>query len=419
MKKNRQEEPVNEEQNVLEIPSDDIHETAEPDEPAVDALTPAAAVDAPAKKPIVLNPAVVKAALTVLATLAVILIIYGVGNFFINLNTSGKQVQAINTATPIPTHDSRYTTPVFLSDLGLLNSIQRAAWMNIITPTLMPGATQQDGKQGAVVDTYVVEKGDTLFGIADKFGLKPETVLWSNRYILGDTPDTLAVGMTINILPIDGDYYRWTEGDGLNGVARFYGINPDVIINYEGNNLDPATIGEYSNPNIEPGTMLIIPGGVRPVVSWVIPRDNPAVGASYLGPGACTSSIYGARGTGTYIFPTYNPWISGYYYTPPTHNGLDFGGDDGDAILAVDSGVVVYSGPTNGGYGNLIIIDHDGGYQTYYAHLLDAYMAPCGTSVTQGAVIASMGNTGASTGSHLHFEIRYNGLPVDPNAYLR
>jgi hypothetical protein len=76
------------------------------------------------------------------------------------------------------------------------------------------------------VTKYTVETGDTIFGIADKFGLKPETVLWSNRYVIGDIPDGLSIGVELFILPMDGVYHRWSEGEGLNGVASFYGVQP-------------------------------------------------------------------------------------------------------------------------------------------------------------------------------------------------
>ena len=71
-------------------------------------------------------------------------------------------------------------------------------------------------------------------------------------------PHALQPDQDLVILPINGTYYEWQDGDGLNGVARFFNVSPEDIINYPGNNLDLATIGDYANPNIEPGTMLII-----------------------------------------------------------------------------------------------------------------------------------------------------------------
>ena len=89
------------------------------------------------------------------------------------------------------------------------------------------------------------------------------------------------------------------------------------------------------------------------------------------------------------------------------HSGIDISGIEGDNLFAVDGGVMVYAGWHEHGYGNLVIIDHGTGYQSVYAHLNEIY-TQCGQSVDQGAVIGSLGNTGNSSGPHLHFELRYN-----------
>jgi murein DD-endopeptidase MepM/ murein hydrolase activator NlpD len=130
-------------------------------------------------------------------------------------------------------------------------------------------------------------------------------------------------------------------------------------------------------------------------------------------------SVYSQSGTGTFTWPTTATWLSGYDYTPPTHNGLDFDGDFGSPIYAADSGVIVYSGWSDRGYGNIIVVDHDRGWLTFYAHLMDGTMLPCGTNVQKGELIASMGSTGNSTGPHLHFEMRLDGQPVNPWQFLQ
>lgn len=99
-----------------------------------------------------------------------------------------------------------------------------------------------------------------------------------------------------------------------------------------------------------------------------------------------------------------------------THQGLDIAATTGTPIKAVADGTVTYSG-TMGGYGKLIIIDHGNGIQTYYGHCSKLY-AKVGEKVTAGEVIAAVGNTGNSTGSHLHFEIRQDGKYVNPENYL-
>jgi LysM repeat protein len=92
--------------------------------------------------------------------------------------------------------------------------------------------------RGSVI-TYTVQTGDTLFGIADKFNLKPETLLWGNYFVLKDDPHLLYPGQTLNILPVDGTYHYVTQGNTLDQIAKFYGVTPQAISDWGGNNLDP------------------------------------------------------------------------------------------------------------------------------------------------------------------------------------
>ncbi|NTW09367.1 MAG: M23 family metallopeptidase, partial [Anaerolineaceae bacterium] len=158
----------------------------------------------------------------------------------------------------------------------------------------------------------------------------------------------------------------------------------------------------------------------REFITWSAPRitrSDPAV-ARVLGPGYCGTIGDGAVGTGTFIWPAPQHHVSGYNYSPETnHAAIDIGGYVGEAIFASDNGVVVYSGWNDHGYGYMIVIDH-GGWQTLYAHL-SAINAICGQSVFQGDVIGALGNTGNSSGPHLHFEMRSDEYgKVDPNQFL-
>ena len=281
--------------------------------------------------------------------------------------------------------------------------------------TTIPSRPRQD------VEKYTVAKGDTIFGIAEKFGLKPETVLWGNYYTLLDDPHALQPGQVLNILPVDGTYHEWQQGEGLNGIANYYGVKPEDIINYPANNLDPATIGDFANPNIKPGTWLVIPGGRREFISWSAPlgvtRENPA-SARVLGPGACDPVSGGAIGYGSFIWPSNKHYLSGFDYTPgANHWGIDIAGNEGEAVYATDAGVIVYAGWNNYGYGNMIMVDHGNNYQSLYGHL-SAINVVCGQSVGQGEVIGAIGSTGHSSGPHLHFEIRSLSSFVNPHDVL-
>lgn len=270
---------------------------------------------------------------------------------------------------------------------------------------------------------YEVAEKDTLFTIAESFGLEPETILWTNRYLIGDTPDGIYPGQKLIILPEDGVYHAWLYGEGLNTVSRIYGVTPEDILNEPLNNIDASTIGEYSLPKIKTGTFFYVPGGRGSIPTWVGAVSDPSdptgkhPNVSYLGAFACNTTAWRV-GSGLFQLPTNTREISGYEYNPPVHNGLDYAGRTGDNIYAVDAGVVIYAGWSDRGYGNTIVINHGNGYLSLYAHLMDGGInVGCGTIVSGGQTIGYMGSTGNSTGSHLHFELRYNGSPVNPHNY--
>ena len=97
---------------------------------------------------------------------------------------------------------------------------------------------------------------------------------------------------------------------------------------------------------------------------------------------------------------------------------MDYAGRLGNEIYAADTGVVIYAGWSNRGYGNTIVIDHGNGFLSLYAHIMDGGIAvSCGQVVSLGQLIGYMGSTGNSSGPHLHFEIRYNGSPVNPHDF--
>ncbi len=270
-----------------------------------------------------------------------------------------------------------------------------------------------------VID-YEVVAGDTLIGIAAKYNLEPETILWCNYDTLLDNPAAIYPGQVLKIYPEDGTTYRWMEGDGLNGVSRGLNVEPAVIIEYPGNNMSYETIGDYAAPNIEPGTLIFAPGGSRSYVDWsaaLFVRSDPAT-SNILGPGHCSAVYSGPIGTEAFVWPTTETFISGYEYTPEfNHWGIDIGGDIGNPIYSADAGVVVYAGWNDWGYGNVVVIDHGNGWQTLYAHLSDVYVG-CGDYISYGGVtIGAMGSTGNSSGPHLHYEMSLNGARMNPHRY--
>jgi murein DD-endopeptidase MepM/ murein hydrolase activator NlpD len=300
-----------------------------------------------------------------------------------------------------------------LPDLSLLSFDPLAASLGGIPRQAKPYTTIPSRPRLDVI-TYTVQAGDSVFAIAENFGLKPSTILFANYATLKDTPHSLRPGQELNILPVDGAYYQWVGGgaETLTGVAEFFGVEAEDIVNFPGNHLDPDTIGDFENPNIAAGTWLVIPGGTREFTSWSAPigvtRSSPAT-TRVLGPGACGAVSGGQIGFGTFIWPTPKHYLSGTPFRPDiNHPAIDIGGSLGDAVVAMDAGVIVYAGWNDWGYGNLVVIDHGetptGSWQSLYAHL-NSVNVVCGQNVGQGELIGLLGSTGNSTGPHLHLEL--------------
>lgn len=128
-------------------------------------------------------------------------------------------------------------------------------------------------------------------------------------------------------------------------------------------------------------------------------------------------------GTGQLMYPTIGPVTSNFGWrthpilgTERFHSGIDFGADYGSLVYASERGRVIYA-DWYGGYGNAVIVDHGNGMTTLYAHCSELYVKD-GDVVEKGQPISAVGSTGFSTGPHLHFELRANGEPTDPAAYL-
>lgn len=261
------------------------------------------------------------------------------------------------------------------------------------------------------ITPYTVERGDSVFSIATKFQIKPETILWGNFDTLEDDPELLRPGQVLNILPVNGLYYKWQEGDTIERVAQEFDTTPEEILSWPGNNLNPL------DPRVLTGDWVIVPGGSRPFKDWAAPV---MIGTRYsfpsLGPGACAGGYDGPVGSGAWSWPGHFTTISGNDYWDG-HPGIDIAAAPGTGVYAADAGVVVFAGWSTRGYGYLVIIDHGNGWVTFYAHM-DQINVGCGQAISYGGYSLGLaGNTGNSTGYHIHFEMRYGGVPVNPHLY--
>jgi len=254
---------------------------------------------------------------------------------------------------------------------------------------------------------YRVVRGDSMYRIAETYQVKSETILYVNEQ-LEDNPHNLRPGMELTIPPVDGLYYEWQAGDTFESVAKEFFAEPEDIINFPGNQID------LTNPTIEPGTIVMIPGGSRELRNWAADLQTAARGANTGTGGSNAANTCGggpvASGFG---WPADDHTLSGNAYGPG-HLGIDISAPEGSNVYAAGTGVVTMAqGGWNYGYGNVVQIDHGNGYVTVYAHLSTIFVSQCQT-VGQGAVVGLSGNTGNSFGAHLHFEIRVGGANINP-----
>jgi murein DD-endopeptidase MepM/ murein hydrolase activator NlpD len=349
-----------------------------------------------------------RAATNVFSVIAIAIVIWLAQMYFrepsARAQASSGPPQAL---TPMPAAPSLANTlPLDSSSSGILRQA------NIHTN--VPDRARQD------IVTYTVEAGDTVAGIADRYGLQPKTIFAANFDLLQDDPHLLQPGQVLKILPVDGVIWAWLPGTAFSQWAAYFKVKPEDILNYPANAkaLGPAAGADPANPDIKAGTELIIPGGDYQFhtpggLPLGITRSNPA-SAQVGGSGACPAVSGGAVGYGTFVYPTDRHYLSGFDYSTKTnHLGIDLAANLGDNIYAADGGVVVYAGANSYGYGNMIMIDHGTGFQTLYAHL-SAIFVSCGANVTQGQTIGSAGATGHASGPHLHFEVRTMTTVINP-----
>jgi len=272
------------------------------------------------------------------------------------------------------------------------------------SPNLYP-KTYEGIKPHHDLISYTVQPKDTPIGIAEKFDISPETILGGNSY-LSEESSAPQAGETLVILPIDGVLHDVAEGETLEGLSEQYGIAFEEIVTYRANNLEFPY-------RLYPGTQIMIPGAVREVFVWSAP-SLPSRPSSSDSTGSGIAPL--VQGTGVFIWPVGNRRITQHYWYG--HGAIDIGSPEGSAVIASDTGTVTWAGWNVYGYGNLIVVNHGNGYETYYAHLSNISVVP-GQVVNQGQYIGASGNTGRSSGAHLHFEVRYFNSMLEPISILR
>jgi LysM repeat protein len=233
------------------------------------------------------------------------------------------------------------------------------------------------------ISVYIVRPGDTLADIATMFDVSVNTILWANDMTRSST---LKTGQTLVILPMTGVLHTVVKGDTLNTIAKKYGGDITEIAGF--NDLNPKD-------KLVVGDTIMIPDGQ--VSSSIRPSANSS-----------TSKLITSAGGPAYNSYYTKPFIGGHK-TQGLHgyNGVDYGMPVGTSLYAAAGGTVIISKNSgwNGGYGDYVVIQHPNNTQTVYGHM-DSTVVLVGQAVTKGQLIGYSGNTGKSTGPHLHFEIR-------------
>ena len=256
--------------------------------------------------------------------------------------------------------------------------------------------------------THEVQPGDTLYGIAERYDVDAQYLLWNNPE-LTTNPDLLIIGAKVLVPGVDGIVYDVRLGDTINAIAATYDIEAADIVSFAPNELASAD-------HIIEGSVLILPGGVPPPPPAPEPIDLPVQGPVPAGIGATFGPL--AAASVSYVWPVNGTLWGGFGPRWGSfHKGIDVGANAGTAVTAAASGQVVLSTFSDNGYGSYVIVQHGDGSQTLYAHLSDRYVA-LGQYVIQGEVIGAVGCSGWCNGNHLHFEVIIGGWSADPLAYL-
>jgi murein DD-endopeptidase MepM/ murein hydrolase activator NlpD len=230
------------------------------------------------------------------------------------------------------------------------------------------------------IKVHTVRSGETLWDIAQKHGINIDSLIGANNI---SNMNSIKPGQEFKILPVKGILYRVSPGESIASISNKFNISPQTI-------LKDNNIKNKSNLKID---QTLILRGAKPEFSY---RD---------------------RLEKKFMYPIKTRITS--YYGPRwgrMHEGIDFAAPMGSPIRAVSSGRVVFSGWA-GGYGKVVIIEHQKGLRTLYAHNSQLLVRE-GEMVGKGEVISRSGNTGNSTGPHLHFEVQVNGRPENPLNYL-
>lgn len=350
--------------------------------------------------------------------------------FYVESINDSTSYLGTDTIQAIPDIDFNYETDA-LADLTIPGTIAIAPHADPLLTEEIPPTQTNDSALAARTETaeYTVQSGDTVATIARNFGVNVGTVIWANNL---SRAAAIKPGQTLRIPPVSGVFHVVKRGETISQLANKYKIDAAAIAERNG-----------GTTTLVPGKEILIPGGT-PLSTVAVTTPKPAATRQ----GTVRADVPLSRITNKAVdiyqelvntpsdtrdkpedkapvavkqatkllWPTDLRIITQYYGW--NHTGIDVDGHYQHAIYASESGVVRQAGWNNGGYGLQILIDHGNGFQTRYAHASKMFVK-VGDTVKRGEVIAMVGTTGRSTGTHLHYEVYLNGKRVNPLSYTR
>ncbi|NCN58958.1 hypothetical protein COW99_03645 [Candidatus Roizmanbacteria bacterium CG22_combo_CG10-13_8_21_14_all_38_20] len=270
-----------------------------------------------------------------------------------------------------------------------------SAVLSSLTYDEISTSTQISEKPRDQVIEYVVREGDTVSSIAEQFGVSEDTIKWANDLTVKNP--VLKIETMLKVPPVSGVVHTVKKGETVYSISKKYQAEAQNIVNFPFNEF--ADLETFA---LDTGQILIVPDGV-------IQGAKPVIRQVPLAPEII------AHGDGQFLWPTNGRITQNFVWY---HKAIDIANKQAPSIAAADTGTVVYAGCLKWGYGCHVIVDHGNGFQTLYAHL-SQYYVNVGDAVARGQSIGQMGSTGRSTGTHLHFEIRKNGVALNPMSFLQ
>jgi len=337
-------------------------------------------------------------------------------------NIQASAIDAVNASSDI-VHNSQ-TVPLLESSINPdMSNIKDATALAIVGDDSLSPDNLKDTdsvvnsyitSSSDKINTYTVKKGETIGDIATKFGISKSTILYANTSIKNNT---LKVGQTLVILPIDGVPYTVKKGDTLASIAKTYKADSSDISEYN----------DISDKNLKIGDKIIVPGGtvtkkVEPTPVKVVEKEptpikvesKPENNTEEEKPQSASSSdiASGSGITGGYIWP-FSSGTGRVSQRLHDDNAYDFAAPKGTPIYAIQDGTVLIADDSgyNGGYGEYVVIDFNDGAQAIFGHM-SKVATSAGDVVKKGDIIGYVGSTGRSTGPHVH--IGYRGGKPNP-----